>query len=367
MTFPEILCVSTIVKNINPGPPESDIRNPPVPAANSASVPANNARFVPDVRFSNISFNTVCVFVSTAIPVTRYFPLLPTVPVKVNIFAPSVRPSLPARIVFEQRLPFHRRLARHKISPPPQHPPLLPILFPLRPLALHIRIKPQTLRRSERPDRQQIPHIQPAHISRQHINILRRQLHLPLARHAINRLHLISQPAQPPRRFHLRPPHPSPPSRPNNKIKALAVTPRLGNPQPQPRRPQQKRRLRNLSQPLRIPLPPLIPSLLRLLRHRKNPGNNLRKILSRTIRSRRILYGRISSCGAGALTRDSLLLTLPFATHRPIPPTPIVIPRPSRKRRARNLLTSLPAPSILTNFALPLKVKCHTPRLWITF
>ena len=82
MTLPDSFWVSMIVRNMKPGPPESDNCVPPAPEANSASVPANRARLVAaSLVVSNAIFRSgVEVFVSTGIPVTRYFPLLPTVP-----------------------------------------------------------------------------------------------------------------------------------------------------------------------------------------------------------------------------------------------------------------------------------------------
>src|SRR5579872_690061 len=74
-----------IVRNWNPGPPESDSVIPAVPALKSASDPAHRDRLVPAVLFSNANFRTAWVAVSTGIPVTRYLPSAPTVPVIVNI------------------------------------------------------------------------------------------------------------------------------------------------------------------------------------------------------------------------------------------------------------------------------------------
>ena len=81
MIFPESCDVSVIVKNTKPGPPESESLTEQVPAAKSAAVPAHNSRLVPDVLFSNESFNTVTAVVVTGAPVTKYLPLGPTVPV----------------------------------------------------------------------------------------------------------------------------------------------------------------------------------------------------------------------------------------------------------------------------------------------
>src|SRR5208282_1519601 len=79
--------VSMIVRNRNPGPPESDSCVPPLPDSKLAIVPANRARFVPDVLFSKAILRTALAVVSTGMPVTRYFPLLPTVPVIVIMSA----------------------------------------------------------------------------------------------------------------------------------------------------------------------------------------------------------------------------------------------------------------------------------------
>src|SRR6516165_8953455 len=76
-----------IVRKRNPGPPESDNCIPPVPVSKLATVPANRARLLPAVLFSNAIFRTALAVVSTGMPVTRYFPLLPTVPVMVIITA----------------------------------------------------------------------------------------------------------------------------------------------------------------------------------------------------------------------------------------------------------------------------------------
>jgi hypothetical protein len=81
MTFPASFWASMIVRNTKPGPPELDSSVAVFPALKSAIVPAHRVRFVPAVLFSNVSFNTAGVVVSTAIPVRRYFPLVPTVPV----------------------------------------------------------------------------------------------------------------------------------------------------------------------------------------------------------------------------------------------------------------------------------------------
>src|SRR5262249_53535459 len=75
--------VPMIVRNRNPGPPESESSIPPVPVSKLATVPANRPRLVPAVLSSNAIFRTALAVVSTGIPVTRYFPLLPTVPVMV--------------------------------------------------------------------------------------------------------------------------------------------------------------------------------------------------------------------------------------------------------------------------------------------
>jgi hypothetical protein len=83
MIFPESCEVSVIVRKTKPGPPESESLTEQVPAAKSAAVPAHNSRFVPGVWFSNESFNIVVVVVVTGAPVTRYLPLVPTVPVMV--------------------------------------------------------------------------------------------------------------------------------------------------------------------------------------------------------------------------------------------------------------------------------------------
>ena len=85
MILPESFWVSTIVRNRNPGPPESDSCIPPLPDSKLAVVPENRPRLVPDVLFSETIFRTAFAVVSTGIPVTRYFPLLPTVPVIVII------------------------------------------------------------------------------------------------------------------------------------------------------------------------------------------------------------------------------------------------------------------------------------------
>jgi hypothetical protein len=98
MIFPESCEVSVIVKKTKPGPPESESLVEQVPVAKSVSVPAHNSRFVPDVLFSNESFNTVAVVAVavTGAPVTRYLPLGPTNPVMVveaNAFAVEIAKS----------------------------------------------------------------------------------------------------------------------------------------------------------------------------------------------------------------------------------------------------------------------------------
>src|SRR6516164_6387113 len=82
-----------MLRNWKPGPPESFSCSPGLPAVKSATEPAHSARFVPEVLFSKASFNTACSFVSTGSPVTRYLPLLPTVPVIVIILAHPLRGS----------------------------------------------------------------------------------------------------------------------------------------------------------------------------------------------------------------------------------------------------------------------------------
>ena len=101
MTWFESFWASMMVKNRNPGPPESDSRSPTVPAANIASVPAHNSRLAPLVLFSKVIFRRAEVVVSTGIPVTRYFPLLPTVPVIVIVCCAPFR----AEIVYLERGP----------------------------------------------------------------------------------------------------------------------------------------------------------------------------------------------------------------------------------------------------------------------
>ena|ERR1700733_11697820 len=83
MTFPERAGVSTIVRNTKPGPPESESLVGQVPAVKSEVVPAHSSKFVPAVVFSKDSFNTAAVVVATGEPVTRYLPVVPTVPVMV--------------------------------------------------------------------------------------------------------------------------------------------------------------------------------------------------------------------------------------------------------------------------------------------
>src|SRR5579872_5323532 len=91
MIFPESCEVSVIVKKTKPGAPESERLSEQVPAAKSAAVPAHNSRLVPGVWFSNESFKIVTAVVVTGAPVTRYLPLVPTVPVMV--VAPKAFPA----------------------------------------------------------------------------------------------------------------------------------------------------------------------------------------------------------------------------------------------------------------------------------
>src|SRR5271166_7107341 len=81
MTLPFSFCASIMVRNAKPGPPESDSSVPPVPEVYLVVVPATRLRLVLDVLFSNDNFRTAGVVALTGIPVTRYFPLVPTVPV----------------------------------------------------------------------------------------------------------------------------------------------------------------------------------------------------------------------------------------------------------------------------------------------
>jgi len=78
--FPLSLAASITVRKVNPGPPESESVIAQVPAEKSAVVPAHNTRLVPAVWFPNDSFRRPVVALTGA-PVTRYLPLIPTVPV----------------------------------------------------------------------------------------------------------------------------------------------------------------------------------------------------------------------------------------------------------------------------------------------
>src|SRR5262249_25064415 len=84
--LPFRLAASTIVRNLNPGPPESFSCVAHFPAEKSATVPAQSARFSPAVSVSNDILKTVLVVTLMALPVSRYFALGPgpTVPVMVN-------------------------------------------------------------------------------------------------------------------------------------------------------------------------------------------------------------------------------------------------------------------------------------------
>jgi len=165
--------------------------------------------------------------------------------------------------------------------PPPNSLPLqplpsLPIPLPPRIPPLHPRKKSQTLRSHNRSNRQQIPNVTtlPQHnMRRQHINLPRRIPLLPLAPRRINRLHIIAPAMQPASSLHLHPHQPPSPSRPNHKVKLLAISPGHRQPKSQTLRLQQKRRLRPLPHPLRIPIPLLPPPEIRL---RKNPRNESR-------------------------------------------------------------------------------------------
>jgi hypothetical protein len=66
-----------------------DVR--PSALSKSSAVPATRAWLVPDVLFSNVSFNTAGTELWTGIDVTRNLPLDPTVSLMVIIHLPSSR------------------------------------------------------------------------------------------------------------------------------------------------------------------------------------------------------------------------------------------------------------------------------------
>jgi hypothetical protein len=82
-TLPASAGVSTMVRNVNPGPPESESCKAQWFEAKCATVPAHRAKFVPAMLFPNEIFSTVAVVVVTGAPVTKNFPVAPTVPVMV--------------------------------------------------------------------------------------------------------------------------------------------------------------------------------------------------------------------------------------------------------------------------------------------
>ena len=125
------------------------------------------------------------------------------------------------------------------------------------------RIQPQTLRPPHLLNRYQVPRIRGLHMRRNQVDIFLRITFLPAAPRGMHRLHFVSPPVQPPRPFHLhahRPPIPAP----HHEIKFLIVPPRQRHIEPHRLRLQQKRRLRNLPRPLRIPPQPHPPLLLRI-------------------------------------------------------------------------------------------------------
>src|SRR5215467_5380281 len=83
------LAASTIVKNVNPGPPESFSCVAQRRAAKSAMLPAQSDRLLPGVIVSKDILKTAFVVTSTGLPVSRYFSER-TVPVMVIAWAFAV-------------------------------------------------------------------------------------------------------------------------------------------------------------------------------------------------------------------------------------------------------------------------------------
>ena len=81
--FPASAGVSIMVRKVKPGPPESESCKAQWFEAKSEIVPAHRAKFVPAVSFPNEIFNTAAVVVVIGAPVTKNFPVAPTVPVMV--------------------------------------------------------------------------------------------------------------------------------------------------------------------------------------------------------------------------------------------------------------------------------------------
>src|SRR5947209_18383886 len=73
-----------MVRNMNPGPPESERRWACAPELKSLRSPAWSDRLVPDVLFSKTSLRQPCPW-HMALPLMRYLPLEPTVPVTVSM------------------------------------------------------------------------------------------------------------------------------------------------------------------------------------------------------------------------------------------------------------------------------------------
>src|SRR5215472_9226418 len=74
-----------MVKNLNPGPPESFSGVAQRPAAKSATLPAQSARLSPGLVVSKEILRTALALTLTALPVRRYF--WPTVPEILNASA----------------------------------------------------------------------------------------------------------------------------------------------------------------------------------------------------------------------------------------------------------------------------------------
>src|ERR1700722_2631504 len=80
-TFPFSCARSTMVRKLNPGPPELESESVQVPELKSAVDPAHSSRLVPPVRLPNTILMTALAGPLTGIPVTRNLPVVPTVSV----------------------------------------------------------------------------------------------------------------------------------------------------------------------------------------------------------------------------------------------------------------------------------------------
>src|SRR5215467_13944273 len=127
ITLPAIAGVSTMVRNVKPGPPESESCKAQWLEAKSAIVPAHRAKFVPAVSFPNEIFNTAAVVVVTGAPVTKNFPVAPTVPtivVAAKVLPAEAAKSASTPAIDHNHLRFRGQFSRFFMAVSPSSVPL---------------------------------------------------------------------------------------------------------------------------------------------------------------------------------------------------------------------------------------------------